>query len=174
MTRVLSDYDFPIERKHSTTRAIGKRLEPLYRLTLEGLTKNHLRLVAILPLLAAVATASELPEAPVHTEQASHKLFLVEVGALTAANALDGYTTVRDTNWGYAEESFALGKHPGAPKYIAVEGAIEAATVFGAWELRKSHRKALRMCSDYLMGVATFAHVDGAVHNFRDFSGPPK
>jgi hypothetical protein len=118
--------------------------------------------------------ASELPDAPVPLEHASYKLFFAEVGALTAANALDGYTTVRDTNWGYSEESFALGKHPSAAKYIAVDGAIEAATVLGAWQLKKSRHKALRLCSHSLMGVATFAHLEGASHNFRDFSGPAK
>ena len=130
--------------------------------------------MVILLLLATVALASDLPDAPVPPEHASHKLFLAEVGALTAANAWDGYTTVRDTNWGYWEESFALGKHPSAAKYIAVDGAIEAATVLGAWELQKSHHKPLRLCSHYLMGVATFAHLEGAIHNFRDFSGPAK
>jgi hypothetical protein len=121
-----------------------------------------------------LAAASELPDAPVSPEHASHKLFFAEVGALTAANAFDGYTTVRDTNWGYSEESFALGKHPSAGKYIAVDGAIEAATVLGAWEFEKSHHKALRLCGHYLMGVATFAHLEGAIHNFGDFSGPRK
>ena len=118
--------------------------------------------------------ASDLADAPLPPAQASHKLFFAEVGALTAANAVDGYTTVRDTNWGYSEESFALGNHPSAGKYIAVDGAIEAATVLGAWELNKSRHKTLRLCSHYLMGVATFAHLEGAIHNFRDFTGPAK
>lgn len=159
-------------KEHLSTTATGKRLEPRYRLAPEGVTKNYLRLLVILPLLADLALASELPDAPVRSEHASHRLFLAEVGALTAANAFDGYTTVRDTNWGYSEESFALGKHPGAAKYVAVEGAIEAATVWGAWELNKSRHKPVRMCSHYLLGVATFAHVQGAIHNFRDFNGP--
>jgi hypothetical protein len=118
--------------------------------------------------------ASDWPDAPVPPERASNRLFLAEVGALTAANALDGYTTVRDTNWGYSEESFALGKHPSAARYIAVDGAIEAAIVMGAWELKKSRHKPLRLSSHYLMGVATFAHLEGAIHNFRDFIGPAK
>jgi len=94
-------------------------------------------------------------------------------GALTAANALDGYATVRDTNWGYAEESFALGKHPGAGKYIAVEGAIEATTASAAWKLESRH-KGFRLCGHYLMGIETGAHIDGAIHDLRSFSGPAK
>jgi len=97
---------------------------------------------------------------------------LSEVGALTAANALDGYTTLRDSNWGYREESFVLGKRPSPPKYIGVEGSIEAMTLFGAWELEKSRHKALHLCGHYLVVVETSAHLDGAIHNFRDISGP--
>ncbi|HTS58404.1 MAG TPA: hypothetical protein VMH03_12710 [Terriglobales bacterium] len=128
--------------------------------------------MVILPLFALLAMASEVPDAPSPPQQVSHKLFFTEVGALTAANVLDGYATVRDTNWGYAEESFALGKRPGAGKYVAVEGAIEAATALAAWKLEKSRHKGLRLCGHYLMGIETAAHVDGAIHNLRNFSGP--
>jgi len=144
------------------------------RLMPEDLTKNHLRALIILPLWALCAMASEVPDAPSPPKPASHKLFFTEVGALTAANALDGYATVRDTNWGYSEESFALGKRPGAGKYVAVEGAIEAATALAAWKLEKSRHKALRLGGHYLMGIETVAHMDGAIHNFRNFSGPVK
>jgi len=102
----------------------------------------------------------------------SHKLFLSEVGALTAANALDGYTTLRDSKWGYTEESFVLGKRPGPGKYIGVEGGIEVMTLFGARELEKNRHKVLRLCGHYLIVVETSAHVDGAIHNFRAISGP--
>ena len=117
--------------------------------------------------------ASKVPDAPSPARQVSHKWFFTEVGALTAANALDGYATVRDTNWGYAEESFALGKHPGAGKYIAVEGAIEATTASAAWKLESRH-KGFRLCGHYLMGIETGAHIDGAIHDLRNFSGPAK
>jgi hypothetical protein len=138
-----------------------------------GLTKNRLRLSLILTLVAAHATASELPDAPVSPVMpTSHKLFLTEAGALTAANAVDGYTTLRDSNWGYAEESFALGKRPGVAKYIGVEGTIEAATLFGAWELERSRHKPLRLCAHYLVFLETSAHVEGAIHNFRTINGP--
>ncbi len=102
----------------------------------------------------------------------SHKLFLTEVGALTAANAVDGYTTLRDSNWGYAEESFALGKRPGGARYIGVEGTIEAVTLFGAWELERSRHKPLRLGGHYLMFLETSAHLGGAIHNFRAVNGP--
>jgi hypothetical protein len=130
--------------------------------------------LVILPLFALLAMASEVPDAPAPPRQVSHKLFFTEVGALTAANALDGYATVRDTNWGYAEESFALGKHPGAGKYVAVEGAIEAATAWTAWKLEKSRHKGFRLCGHYLMAIETGAHIDGAIHDLRNFSGPAK
>jgi hypothetical protein len=128
--------------------------------------------LVIPPLLALLAMASEVPDAPSPPHQVSHKLFFTEVGALTAANALDGYATVRDTNWGYLEESFALGKRPGAGKYVAVEGTIEAATALAVWKLEKSRHKGFRLCGHYLMGIEAIAHVDGAIHDLRNFSRP--
>jgi hypothetical protein len=97
------------------------------------------------------------------------KTFWVELGALTTANALDGYTTVRDTNRGWTEvgSPLVLGHQPGALRYSLVEGGAEALTAFGAYRMERSHRKVFRVLGHGLMIEGTGAHAYGAIANFR-------
>jgi hypothetical protein len=65
---------------------------------------------------------------------------------------------------GLLEESFALDKRP-------AQGDV---SVLAAWKLEKSRHKTFRLCGHYLLAIATLTHVDGAIHNLRNFSGPMK
>lgn len=98
------------------------------------------------------------------------KIFLIEAGAYTLSNVLDGYTTVAQMP-GYEESgfpegsSFLLGKHPSAGRYVATMGVIQIATSFAAYRLEHSQKKFLRILGHALMIQGVYAHSDGFIGN---------
>jgi hypothetical protein len=116
-------------------------------------------------VIVALVTAAHCQEPAATTP----KVFWAEVGAFTASNALDGYTTVRDTNRGWTEVGAALvlGQRPGAVRYSFVEGGIEALTAFACYRLERNRRPIWRAVGHGLMIESTGMHTYGAVYNFR-------
>lgn len=124
-----------------------------------------MKTLAILVLLGSPAFA-QLPETP---QPHSNKLFWSEVAAYSAANALDGYTTVRDTDWGYIETGspYLYGRHPGAVRYSLVSGGAEVFQALVARKFERSPRRLIRTVAHLQLDYITGCHLAGAIHNLQ-------
>lgn len=124
-------------------------------------------------LCFSLSAFGQAPDAP----SFSKKIFASEVAAYTVSNVLDGYTTVRDTRWGYSEAPFPqgtayiLGSHPDTLRYVAVMGGIEVIKSFAAYKLEHSHKRVWRLLGHGLMLQEVYAHTTGFVNNLQ-FNGP--
>lgn len=121
--------------------------------------------ISVLVLAAcAVAQTAEI-DAPSSTQ--FKVTFAAEVAALTYANIMDGISTVRNVNQSCEEVGtpFLIGRSPSAARYSAVYGSVEAASIFAAYELKRSHSRALRVLGHGLLAAETTTHLAGYLRN---------
>lgn len=106
------------------------------------------------------------------------KIFMMEFAAYTAANILDGITTVRGVQRGFTEASFPqgasefLGRRPGAARYALTMGAMQTAATFASYRLQHSHSRVLRMIGHSIMAEGIVDHTSGFVNNLMLGSHP--
>ena len=124
-----------------------------------------MKTLALVALLSSTGFA-QLPETP---QPHSNKLFWSEVAAYTAANVLDGYTTVRDTHWGYIEvgSPYLYGRHPGAVRYSMVSGGAEVFQALIARKFERSPHRFIRIAAHLQLDYVAAAHLAGAIHNLQ-------
>lgn len=106
------------------------------------------------------------------------KVFVSEFAAYTAANILDGITTVRGVQRGFTEASFPrgaaefLGRRPGVARYTLTMGAMQTAATFASYRLQHSHSRVLRMIGHSIMAEGIVDHTSGFVNNLMLGSHP--
>lgn len=106
------------------------------------------------------------------------KIFMTEFAAYTAANIVDGITTVRGVQRGFTEASFPqgasefLGRRPGAARYAVTMGAMQTAATFASYRLQHSHSRVLRMIGHSIMAEGIVDHTSGFVNNLMLGSHP--
>jgi hypothetical protein len=116
---------------------------------------------------------------PVEQKPVFHKkIFFTEFVAYTAANIVDGVTTVRGVRRGFTESSWPrgsaelLGLRPGIARYTATMGAVELGAAFASYRLQHSQNRYLRMLGHSLMFEGTVEHTVGFASNLRLPSQP--
>lgn len=106
------------------------------------------------------------------------KVFVTEFAAYTAANIVDGITTVRGVQRGFTEASFPkgasefLGRRPGVARYTLTMGAMQTAATFASYRLQHSHSRVLRMIGHSIMAEGIVDHTSGFVNNLMLSSHP--
>jgi hypothetical protein len=109
---------------------------------------------------------------PSEQKQVFHrKLFISELAAYTAANVLDGITTVRGVRRGFTESAWPkgsselLGTRPGIARYSATMGALELGAAFASYRLQHSRNRYLRLVGHSFMVEGTVEHTIGFASN---------
>lgn len=101
------------------------------------------------------------------------KIYLSELAAYTAANVLDGITTVRGVRRGFTESSWPqgsselLGLRPGIARYTATMGALEVGAAFAAFRLEHSQNRYLRLVGHSFLVEGTIDHSMGFASNLN-------
>ena len=101
------------------------------------------------------------------------KIYLSELAAYTAANVLDGITTVRGVRRGFTESSWPqgsselLGLRPGIARYTATMGALEVGAAFAAFRLEHSQNRYLRLVGHSFLLEGTIDHSMGFASNLN-------
>ena len=122
-----------------------------------------------MPAPPAFRSTTEMSEAripPFHK-----RIFVTEVTAYTAANIVDGITTVRGVKRGFTEAPFPrgasefLGRRPGATRYVLTMGAMQVAANFASYRLQHSRSRVLRMLGHSIMAEGIVDHTSGFVNN---------
>jgi hypothetical protein len=130
-------------------------------------------LPVILLFLCSFARAiDQLPDAPVTPVDNN---FWRLTGVLTATNIMDGYTTARDTHWGYIEvgSPWMYGRHPNALRYYTASFAFQGAEELVAYKVMKSRHKPLRLAGAALLMWGIEEHASGFGYNMT-LHGPQK
>ena len=166
----------------------GPEVEPFYLLDLADTSKITTSTSAVAPADHSTAEASEFSAPPAFrsTRQLEanaipefhKKVFVAEIAAYTAANIMDGITTVRGVQRGFTEAPFPkgasefLGRRPGAARYSLTMGAMQTAATFASFRLQHSHSRVLRMLGHSIMAEGIVDHTSGFVNNLMLGSHP--
>ena len=135
--------------------------------------RSLLTAVLLLFILLTSAHAQHPPQLEGHLgkQHYSRRAFWTEVGAYSAANLVDGITTVRNSHDHFVERPFPrgsqelLGRYPTPLRYTAVMGGIELGSAFLSRRLERSDSGFLRILGHTLMLTGTVAHAEGAIHS---------
>jgi hypothetical protein len=164
----------------------GPDVEP-WRLLDLGETSKITTSTAVAPAEHSTVEATEFTAPPAFRStrqleanfpQFHKKIFVTEIAAYTAANILDGITTVRGVQRGFTEASFPkgasefLGRRPGATRYSLTMGAMQTAATFASFRLQHSHSRVLRMLGHSIMAEGIVDHTSGFVNNLMLGSHP--
>lgn len=140
-----------------------------------------LSVAATEPAAASAAEAMVFSPVPRFTEQKPvfhKKLFISEMAVYTAANVLDGITTVRGVRRGFTESAWPrgsselLGLRPGIARYTATMGAMQLGAMFASYRLQHSQNRYLRMMGHSLMMEGVVDHTMGFASNLNLPSHP--
>jgi hypothetical protein len=165
----------------------GSDAELLQLLDLADSSKTPTSAAAVAPAEHSIVEGTEFTAPPAFRStreleaplpQFHKKVFVTEVAAYTAANILDGITTVRGVQRGFTEASFPqgasefLGRRPGATRYALTMGAMQTAVTFASYRLQHSHSRVLRMIGHGIMAEGIVDHTSGFVNNLMLGSHP--
>ena len=166
----------------------GPDVEPLRLLDLGDASKAVSSSSAVTPAEHATPEATEMAPPPAFRSTSEleanrfpefhKKVFVSEFAAYTAANILDGITTVRGVQRGFTEASFPkgasefLGRRPGVARYTLTMGAMQTAATFASYRLQHSHSRVLRMIGHSIMAEGIVDHTSGFVNNLMLGSHP--
>jgi hypothetical protein len=143
-------------------------------------TSNFLTVATTGPSASSTEALAFTP-VPRFTEQKPvfhKKLFISELAVYTAANVLDGITTVRGVRRGFTESSWPkgsaelLGQRPGIGRYTATMGALELGAAFASYRLQHSQNRYLRLMGHSLMVEGMVDHTMGFASNLNLPSQP--
>ena len=144
-------------------------------------TSKFLSVAATEPSSAGAAEALVYAPVPRLSEQKPvfhKKLFISELAVYTAANIVDGITTVRGVRRGFTESAWPkgsselLGARPGIARYTATMGALELGAAFVSYRLQHSQNRYLRLVGHSFMVEGTVDHTIGFASNLRLPSQP--
>jgi hypothetical protein len=144
-------------------------------------TPKFLSVAATEPATTGTAEAMVFTPVPKFTEQKPvfhKKIFISEMAVYTAANVLDGITTVRGVRRGFTESAWPrgsselLGLRPGIGRYTATMGAMQLGAMFASYRLQHSQNRYLRMMGHSLMMEGIVDHTMGFASNLNLPSQP--
>jgi hypothetical protein len=165
----------------------GSDVEPLRLLDPAATSKITTSATAVAPAEHSTVEATEFTAPPAFRStreleanfpQFHKKIFVTEMAAYTAANILDGITTVRGVQRGFTEAPFPkgasefLGRRPGASRYALTMGAMQTVATFASYRLQHSHSRVLRMIGHSIMAEGIVDHTSGFVNNLMLGSHP--
>ncbi len=119
----------------------------------------------ILTILILIAASwAQLPDAP-----KPGKLFWGEVGAYTAMNVADGFSTLHNIHHGAYESTspWLYGRYPKAKSYFLPALGMQAGVTVLSYKLQSSHKKGYRMLGHGLMIWQTGEHARGLANNLN-------